>query len=255
MMTGDGHLSEYDGVPCSELEAHCGSPSLVVVAQCESTMDLAHALAARSALPHGAAVVAGAQTSGRGRSGRAWASASDAGVWVTVLLRNIVEAPVGLLSLRVGLALADRLDCFAGDRIGLKWPNDLFIARAKVGGVLAEARWRGAVVEWTAVGVGINVRRPETLDGAALRDGTRRADVLVGVVRAVLEAAALSGPLTDSEVRAFAARDVACGRRIVAPVAGEVLGITSHGALRVRTDDGVTELVAGSMVFETSGQE
>ena len=179
-------LSWYDDSPCDELQRRAGSPKLVVVDRCASTMDLAHQLAADGA-PHGTAVVADEQDAGRGRTGKSWTSARGAGVWVSVLLRGAVATSAGVLSLRTGLELAHALDTFAGSTIQLKWPNDLFHGGMKLAGILTEARWRGDQLEWIVVGVGINMqaavrgagpgRRPrggiaDDWDGAR-RDGAR----------------------------------------------------------------------------------
>jgi BirA family biotin operon repressor/biotin-[acetyl-CoA-carboxylase] ligase len=65
-----------------------------------------------------------------------------------------------LLSVRVGLAVARALDPHVPTPVRLKWPNDLMLGGRKLGGILCEARWQGAVLGWIAVGVGLNVRNP-----------------------------------------------------------------------------------------------
>lgn len=248
-------LDAYHGVARGELAAQCGASRLVIVARCSSTMDVAHAQADAGA-PHGTVVVAHAQEAGRGRSGKSWASVYGAGVWASVLLRQVAQAPPGVLSLRVGIALASALEAISPVRIGLKWPNDLYAGDGKLAGVLSEARWRGEAMEWVVVGVGVNVLAPAALppmDGpplASLGNADAHVAVLSAVARSVRGAAATQGPLTDGEMDAFAVRDIARGRRVTAPVAGTVLGITAGGALRVLADDGEAhEAVSGSLVF------
>ena len=242
-------LSLYDDAPCDALQRRAGSPMLVVVDRCASTMDLAHHLAADGA-PHGTAVVADEQGAGRGRTGKSWTSARGAGVWVSVLLRRAVATPGGVLSLRTGLELAQALDAFAGSTIQLKWPNDLFHGGMKLAGILTEARWRGDQLEWIVVGVGINVqasvREPAV---AALAAGTRRCDVLVHAVQCVLRAADQAGDLRVDELARFAARDLAVGREVESPMVGTVLGVTARGGVRIRTSTGDAVAVAGSLVF------
>ena len=251
-MSGTSPAS-YDGVSQAELERECGVARVVLVDACTSTMDLAHDLAADGA-PHGTVVVAEVQEAGRGRSGKAWSSGRGAGVWASVVLRERVAAPPGIVSLRVGLALAAALEQLVPVRIGLKWPNDVFVGAGKLAGVLAEARWRGDAPEWIVVGVGVNVAMPAWAGGAvaaALGPDATRPAVLAAICGAVLRAAAQCGAMDDAEVQAFAERDVAAGRRISAPVAGTVLGITRGGALRVQGRDGREhEAVAGSLVFD-----
>lgn len=249
MIAGSTVLADYDAVPCEQLRERTGAAQVVAVDRCASTMDIAHRLAADDAA-HGTVVVANEQAAGRGRSGKRWISPSGNGVWTSVVLRWSGDAQPGVLSLRVGLALADRFDARASTAIQLKWPNDLYRDGRKLAGVLTEARWRGDALEWIVVGVGVNLQTPETLpDAAALDRGPTRADVLSDVVRAVLLAAACRGDLSQDELERFARRDVAVGRTVSAPLAGVVLGITSRGGLQVRTPAGVAIALAGSLVF------
>ena len=250
-MTGSTVLSTYDNVPCDELCARSGAARLVAVERCSSTMDLAHRLAAEGA-PHGTAVVAEEQGAGRGRSGKSWMSTRGAGVWTSVLLRRPMDAPAGVLSLRVGIELAAALEQRSASAIQLKWPNDLFLSRQKVAGVLTEARWRGDVLEWIVVGVGVNLRDPGAdMPIAALGGDLPSSDVLVDVLRAVLAAASRRGELSAGELAAYAQRDLARGREVTAPLDGIVTGITSRGGVQIRTRDGDAVAVAGSLVFRT----
>ncbi|MCU0618401.1 MAG: biotin--[acetyl-CoA-carboxylase] ligase [Gemmatimonadaceae bacterium] len=249
-MTGGTPARAYDGVDAQTLAGRCGAPSVAIHAACASTMDLAHDDAAAGAA-HGHVVVADRQGRGRGRAGKAWASAPGAGVWTSIVLRELTPETVAVLSLRIGLALAEALDPLVDGVVSLKWPNDLFVGAGKLAGVLVEVRWRGAVPEWAVAGVGINVQLPPPpLVGAAVRGAVGRPAVLAAVVAATRAAAARRGPLDADECDAWRARDRARGRRCVAPLIGEVDGIDPDGALRVRTDDGtLARATAGSLRF------
>jgi len=196
-----------------------------------STLDAAHALAEEGA-PAGTLVLADAQSAGRGRMGRTWRSEPGAGLWLTLIERPADASGIDVLSLRIGLALAPALDPFAPSRVMLKWPNDLYVNERKLAGILVEARWRDGAPEWLAIGVGINLRAPESEPRAiALCDGVSRDDVLARVVPAIRAAAAVSGPLLPSERADFAARDRAAGRACAMPVRGIVRGIDANGGL------------------------
>jgi len=251
MTSGALRLTAYDGVPSDVLCARIGASHLVTMQRCTSTMDIAHTLAASGA-PHGTVVVAEQQDAGRGRTGRTWTSPADSGVWASVLLRPALPLQGGVLSLRAGLALAERLDPLAPSAVRLKWPNDLYLGDGKLAGILTEARWRGEQLEWIVVGIGVNVRAPSLEAPVASLSATATcAGVLALVVQAALIAGAAHGELTGDELRRFASRDMAVGRTIVAPLVGTVLGITGAGGLQVRTADGDAVAVAGSLVFRT----
>jgi BirA family biotin operon repressor/biotin-[acetyl-CoA-carboxylase] ligase len=215
-----------------------------------STLDVAHRLAADGA-PSGTLVIANEQTAGRGRGGKSWKSAAGAGLWLTLIERPKDSSGLGVLSLRIGIAAAEALDRFAAEPIRLKWPNDLYIERSKLAGILVEARWREQSVEWIAIGLGINVKPPGEVPGAAwLEPGTTRIEVLGDLIPALRTAARAAGFLTDAELEEFNARDMARGRNCVEPALGRVAGITAGGELLIALADSVAPFRSGSLVLE-----
>ena len=247
-------LPTYDGRDSSALAALLDVPRVVVCESTASTMDDAHALAAAGA-PAGSMVLTDRQSAGRGRHGRRWASESGQGIWMTLVERPNDASAIDVLSIRVGLRAARALDRYAVAPIRLKWPNDLFIDDAKLAGILIEARWRASRIDWVAIGIGVNVRVPTGVAGAAaLRANVDRVDVLTELVPAVRAAAQARGPLTDGELREFAARDLAVGRTCVDPAAGEVRGIAPTGELLVDTAAGLKAFRDGSLTFAGAGR-
>ena len=214
-------------------------------------MDIAHELAASGARA-GVLVVADRQDSGRGRGGNTWASADNAGVWMTLIERPRDQHAVRVLALRLGMVMADVLTPMVDEPIMLKWPNDVFAGAGKLAGILVEARWRDGDIEWVAIGIGINRRAPEGLaQAAAVRAGISRAEILRAVVPAIRGATAMQGYLTDDELARWHARDVARGKRLSQPRMGLADGIECDGALRVLSLDRSTieRVHTGSLAF------
>ncbi|MEP7381888.1 MAG: biotin--[acetyl-CoA-carboxylase] ligase, partial [Gemmatimonadota bacterium] len=245
-------------------------PLLAWYPELASTMDVAHALAQRGA-PSGTVVLADAQTRGRGRGGKRWSSGLGAGLWMTLIDRPTDASGIDVLSLRVGLRAARALDRYTSTPIALKWPNDLMLPGGKLGGILVEVRWREQRPEWVAVGIGVNLVDPGMPGAAALGadagplaergayddavrppDGSRdpvhasgaphassatrteaadRTSVLGELLPALRAACRTHGALSAAEIREFAARDWACGRRVCAPQQGTVAGISPAGEL------------------------
>ena len=173
------------------------------------------------------------------------------GVWLTTIERPADVSGLEVLSLRVGLRLARALDRFAPEPVRLKWPNDLFVAERKLGGILIEARWRERRLEWVAIGAGINVFVPDDLPSAGCLDsGTGRIEVLTDVIPAMREAAHATGLLKEIELVEWNARDLARGRTCSAPARGIVAGITPAGELRVALADSVARFRSGSLVLD-----
>lgn len=239
----------YDGRTGADLRRLLDLPRVVVARDLASTQDAVHGLAELGA-PAGTLVVADAQTAGRGRAGHGWRSEAGAGIWMTLLERPRDPAAIGVLSLRLAIRLAAVLDRWAAGPVRVKWPNDLYVGDRKLAGILTEARWRGTRLDWVAIGIGINVRVPASLDAAALIPGTDRVEVLAEVVPAVRAAAAAGGALTTTEVERFDSRDLARGRACREPARGVAAGITPDGALIIHGDAGTQTVRAGSLVLE-----
>ena len=190
-------------------------PRVEILETTTSTLDVAHRLASQGA-PSGTLVIADEQTAGRGRDGKNWQSSPGAGLWVTLIERPNDVSGLDVLSLRVGLVSAEALDRFASEPIRLKWPNDLYVDRGKLAGILVEARWRESAVEWVAIGLGVNIRPPENVTGAAgLEPGTDRLDVLGELIPGIRATAQARGPLRREEIEEFNARDLARGVRLL----------------------------------------
>jgi BirA family biotin operon repressor/biotin-[acetyl-CoA-carboxylase] ligase len=252
------------GAPAAEVIAALGLARLDYHVRVTSTMDVAHAIAADGA-PSGTLVLASSQEQGRGRSGKAWRSAPDAGLWCTLIERPRDARALDVLALRVGLHLATALDALVDVRregpVQLKWPNDLWLASGKLGGILIEARWRDGMPEWVAIGVGINrqtapvEQSPGAFRASQLRGDVSRDALLMAVVPALRQAAACTGPLGDAECAAWAARDRMVGRLVRSPSPGVVEGITSDGGVVIRGPDGVARSLHSGSLEEVESPE
>jgi len=245
-----------DDIPAAVLARRWGVPQCGVFRTLTSSLDAIHDLGAQGA-PAGTVVLAEEQTAGRGRDGRTWRS-PPGGVWLATLLRPPPPLPAaGVLSLRVGLVLADVVEGVLGvrpmslsggeARARLKWPNDVLVDDRKVAGILCESRWQGDTLQWLAVGIGVNVANeipPDLADRAValreLRTSARCIDVLDQLVPALLRLTAHGAQLTQFECAAFARRDWLRGRQIRKPLAGRASGIRPDGALLVDTGAGTT---------------
>ena len=123
--------------------------------------------------PEGTVVIANAQTAGRGRMGRSFASAPGLGIYLSMLLRPSTEAEC-VQSLTAGTAVAV---CRAVERVcgvapGIKWINDLFLKGKKICGILCESSVKSGSAEYVVLGIGLNVITrpqdfPEELRGTA----------------------------------------------------------------------------------------
>lgn len=126
----------------------------------ESTMHEA-SLLARQQAPHGTIVGAERQTQGQGRMGREWLSPAGEGLYVTLVLRPRVppqDSP--LVTVCLGLAVAESLARVADLRTDLRWPNDVLVHERKLAGILVKYE-DGAFL----AGIGINMEQRTFPDG------------------------------------------------------------------------------------------
>ena len=136
------------------------------------TIDSTNTEAAKKATlgaDEGLCVLARQQTAGRGRHGRTWVSASDSGLYFSIVLRPKMEPRfLPLITLMTGVAVCDMLKEL-GLKPDIKWVNDILISDKKISGILAETvdTSTGLAV---VVGIGINLTSrnfPDEITGNA----------------------------------------------------------------------------------------
>ncbi len=230
-----------------------------------STNSEALALAQNGAA-EGTAVGAERQSSGRGRHGRVWVSPPGAGIYLSIVLRPPPHA-VPVLTLAVGVGVAEGVEAASGADARVKWPNDVYLgsspAAGKVAGVLAEGGVSGTRVEYVVVGIGINVqqaalpadvaRRATSIEGELGRQvdrGAVFAEVCAAVWRRYRQ-------LVDGEASrvldAWRARGAGTlGRRVEWDGAdgtcrGVATAVDASGALAVETPQGLVRITSGEV--------
>lgn len=154
---------------------------IVFLPQCQSTNDELWALLDASRAESGMLLYAGFQSAGRGQRGTQWLAEPGVALLCSCLLQmaGLIE-PESLfdLSRAVALAVADAIELQTGLTIELKWPNDLYVRGRKLGGILIENRWSGQGLEWSVIGLGLNINQQmfePGLRATSLRQQTGRA--------------------------------------------------------------------------------
>src|SRR2546428_185350 len=104
-------------------------------------------------------VVADVQTGGRGRGQKKWESPKG-GLWFSINLRPKLPSPrLPLLQFLAAVATQQALEKETGLSVRLKWPNDLVLASAKLGGILVESKTIGESVAFAILGIGLNINQ------------------------------------------------------------------------------------------------
>jgi len=199
-----------------------------------STNDVAATLADRGE-PEGTVVIADAQSAGRGRHGRTWASPPGAGLYMSIVMRPAPHA-VTLLTIAAGVAFADGIQAATGLHPHLKWPNDVYVGGRKLAGILAEAGTSTDGGCHVVLGCGVNLMPAAYPSDVAARATSIESELGRPIDRGLLLVeclAALDLRYRELQSRASAAviarwRDRAVsmfGRR----VEWDVAGVTRHG--------------------------
>jgi BirA family biotin operon repressor/biotin-[acetyl-CoA-carboxylase] ligase len=226
----------------------CGQRPYRYFERIQSTMDAAREWLLEDA-PHGAVVVTGEQTAGRGRIGRTWLTADGASLALSVILRPGSGTALPQVSMLGGLAALDALTALGLRDLFLKWPNDILIGEKKVCGVLVETAWDGVYLRGAILGIGLNVSgrfdRPEIAEIATtIADALGRPVDAAAVLRGVLQSldARLPDLGTPAMFDAWRARLGTIGLRVrvegSSAFEGVAEDVNTMGALLVRADDG-----------------
>jgi BirA family transcriptional regulator, biotin operon repressor / biotin---[acetyl-CoA-carboxylase] ligase len=112
-------------------------------------------------LINGMAVLAYHQTAGKGQRGKTWQSPKGESLSVSIVLSpDFLNTSQGFSLLSgVAVATARVLHNYTGDETKIKWPNDLYWQKRKLGGILIENVVKGNRFQWAVAGIGINVKQ------------------------------------------------------------------------------------------------
>ena len=100
------------------------------------------------------------QTAGRGQRGNRWFSAPGDNLTFSFLLRPeaLPAREVMALTCFATLAVRDALRAEGVEAV-IKWPNDIYVGKRKICGMLVENGLDGADIAWSVIGIGINLNQ------------------------------------------------------------------------------------------------
>lgn len=232
---------------------------VTVLPTVDSTNTYLRKLAAEGA-PDGTAVIAEAQTAGRGRLSRQFASPAGAGLYMSILLRREIPLErLPLLTPFAAVAAARAVERLAPVSVGIKWVNDLRIGERKIAGILTEGGFsESGELAYAVLGVGINLL-PNALPRELQEIAAAIGDFAPPPSPAAMAAALLNelflgfaGFTDGSFLEEYRRRSVVLGRTVTASdgertVIGRAEEIEDDGALRLLTEEGVLHLRAGEV--------
>ena len=156
------------------------SSDIIWLDRTTSTSD--HMRDVMDSLHHGSVVAAEFQSAGRGQGDHVWQSESGENLTFSVLLKydeehGITAIGQQILTMATSLAIVDYLASH-GVKAQIKKPNDIYVGRKKICGMLIENGLMGGRMTYSIVGIGLNIN--QTIFPSDLPDAVSLADLTGG---------------------------------------------------------------------------
>lgn len=130
--------------------------------QVASTNAYALELISKSKPAEGTVISTHCQTDGRGQIGSSWESEPDKNISLSVIFYPdfLAVKDQFLLNVFVSLAVFDFVkNCLPDQPVSIKWPNDIYVGKLKIGGILLHNSLINTQIRSTVAGIGINVNQ------------------------------------------------------------------------------------------------
>ena len=136
---------------------------IVKVDATESTNTFLKEMCQQNTLENFTVVITDEQTKGRGQMHASWQSEKGKNLTFSILIRfdNLKIDQQFYISKIISLAIYEVLSDLLPTKISVKWPNDILSAHQKICGVLIENSVKKTQVNYSIVGIGLNVNQQE----------------------------------------------------------------------------------------------
>ena len=156
------HGHGYGGANMDEVQ-------IITLKEVDSTNSYLRNLPAEEVKKEIVVAVAKSQTSGRGQRGNSWESEPGKNLTFSIRLHpTFLEAQQQfILSQAIALSIKEVLyDYVRSPHPRIKWPNDIYWNKKKLGGILIENDLTGKKLEQCIIGVGLNLNQEQFLSDA-----------------------------------------------------------------------------------------
>ena len=137
-----------------------GKP-VIYLPTCHSTSTYARNLAAKEKITEGTVILTSEQTAGRGQMGNSWESEPYQNVTLSIILRPVFLkiSEQFYLNIAISLGIYNFLHGYLDHDLKIKWPNDILYDNYKLGGILIENVIKGHNIEYSIIGIGLNINQ------------------------------------------------------------------------------------------------
>ena len=140
--------------------------TLIKLDSVDSTNNYAAKLISGTNVSDGTVILTYNQTSGKGQQGAKWVSKPGENLTFSIVLtpKNIAVKEQFIISKAISVALINYLKAEHQIDAKIKWPNDIYIKKSKISGILIENTLQGSTLKNTIVGIGFNVNQINFID-------------------------------------------------------------------------------------------
>ena len=104
------------------------------------------------------------QKKGRGRKGRVWKSKVGDLTCSILIKKKIDISEIGRINIIIVSIIINIFEDLGLNNVKFKWPNDIFIDKKKIAGILIETCVSNNIVNQFTIGIGVNIKsRPNDL--------------------------------------------------------------------------------------------
>lgn len=245
----------------NEIEKHLlEKRRLIIIDEATSSNDIAKEYA-KQGEDEGTIIIVKSQTAGRGRMSREFISRSEAGLYMTIILRPKMSADRAVSITTLGAtATLNAIEKTSKKMCSVKWVNDIYLNEKKVSGILTEASIKTGsdTLEYAVIGIGVNVSQPEGGFHSSIKDiATSIYDCAPSGYRARLcaeiinEFFALYNKIEENvHMEKYRQRSFIIGKRVSVLVGDKELigiatGIDDNASLVLECEDGIHTLSSG----------
>lgn len=211
----------------------------------------------------GTVIIAGEQTTGRGRKNKAWDS-KQGGLWFSIILHpRIPPQRAMIVTMAASIAVTKAINAIIKEKAVIKWPNDVLINGKKICGVLTEIDAELDCIHYLIIGIGINVNNPidPSLHSTAtnLKTLTHSTINLAQLLKQILEHfdelyQYIKKADYDYLIKQWLSHTNIIGKHVriqkeKTTLKGIAIGINETGSLIIKTKQGEQQIVTGDIEY------
>jgi BirA family biotin operon repressor/biotin-[acetyl-CoA-carboxylase] ligase len=214
---------------------------------------------AEAGAAHGTLVLADSQEKGKGRGDRVWITLPGTALAFSLIIRpTTLKADQWLRLFGLGaLSVTNGLNKI-GLKAEIKWPNDVYLEGKKTAGILLTSNWNGEEIDYSVLGIGLNVTPESIPDDAGfdfpavsivevLGSSIEREELLISILSNLEE---LYGRIaTDEFIKEWQSKLAYYNQMVVVQkpqekITGILRGLTLRGELKLADPSGI-EMIVG----------